>query len=87
MAKSRIERVAEIKREVEANPGIRAQDIANKLGIDKGLVSKYLDGLKRADEIVQKPCGKGLPHGKGRSVGLHPTFTALQRKMTREKWR
>jgi len=87
MAKSQAERVAEMKRLIEQHPGIRAQDLAKQIGVDKGLVSKYLEGLKRSDEIVQKPIGKGMPRGNGRSMGLHPTTSALKRKMMREKWR
>jgi len=79
--KSREERASEIRKLVEAEPGIRAVEIAERTGVTKGTVSLAIRALRAADEI------EVIPHGPGRGQGLRVSALAQRRMLLRKKWR
>jgi len=79
--KSREQRASEIRKLVEAEPGIRAVEIAERTGVSKGTVSLAIRALRAADEI------EIINSGAGRGQGLRVSAVAQKRMLLRKKWR
>lgn len=65
---------------IKDNPGIRAKEIACRLGKTKGRISQIVADLVARELVVQRPLDKG------RGIALRPPSTWMSKRLIRRPW-
>lgn len=80
MAKSRDQRVLEVKRIIDDEPGIRASEVAKQCNTSEATICLVVAALKQAEEVEQ------VRDGNGRGLGLRASDASRRRQLLRKRW-